>query len=68
MIFVRRLNKKVLAINPDLIETVEETPDTVIMLTNGNKYVVADTAEEIINRIVEFRKRCYPEYKGDKNG
>jgi flagellar protein FlbD len=57
MIFVTRLNNKTLAINPDLIETVEETPDTVILLTNGNKYVVADTIDEIIKKIVEFRKK-----------
>lgn len=67
MIFVTRLNNKSLAINPDLIETLEETPDTVIMLTNGNKYVVADSIDEIIKKIIEYRKKCYPENKGDIN-
>lgn len=64
MIYVTRLNSKEFAINPDLIETLEETPDTVITLTNENKYVVKESIEEIIIRITDFRRRCHPEYKG----
>jgi flagellar protein FlbD len=64
VIYVTRLNSKEFAINPDLIETLEETPDTVITLTNENKYVVKESIEEIIIRITDFRRRCHPEYKG----
>jgi len=60
MIYVTRLNDKTFAINPDLIETVEETPDTVITLTGGNKYVVSESIEVLIERIAEFRRRCNP--------
>lgn len=67
MIFVTRLNGKVFAVNPDLIETVEHTPDTVIALTTGSKYVVKESVEEIISRIVEFRKRCHPTLEGENN-
>lgn len=59
MIYVTRLNGKVFALNPDLIELMEETPDTVITLTGGNKYVVSDPIEILIERIVEFRRRCH---------
>ncbi|HWQ43426.1 MAG TPA: flagellar FlbD family protein [Desulfosporosinus sp.] len=58
MIYVTRLNGKVFAINPDLVEMMEETPDTVISLTGGNKFVVSEPIELLIDRIVEFRRRC----------
>lgn len=58
MIYVTRLNGKVFSLNPDLIETMEETPDTVITLAGGNKYVVSERIEELIERIAEFRRRC----------
>lgn len=66
MIYVTRLNGKKFAINSDLIESMEETPDTVITLTNDNKYVVKEPVEVLIERIAEFRKQCHPEYKGGK--
>lgn len=66
MIFVTRLNNKEFALNPDLIETLEATPDTVVTLTNQNKYVVKESIEEIIARIAEFRKRCHPDFGGGK--
>lgn len=66
MIFVTRLNNKEFAINPDLIETLEKTPDTVIALTTENKYVVKESVEEIISRITYFRRQCHPEFRGGK--
>lgn len=63
MIELTRLNNKAFFINSDLIEIVEETPDTVISLTNGKKMIVVDSAEEIINKIVAFRYRCFHEGK-----
>ena len=47
MIEVTRLKGKKMMINAELIETVEETPDTVITLTNGKKFVVSESAEEV---------------------
>ena len=58
MIYVTRLKGTEFAINPDLIEIMEETPDTVITLTGGNKYVVSEPIEVLIERIAEFRRRC----------
>jgi flagellar protein FlbD len=63
MINVTRLNGKIFYINSDLIEMMEETPDTVITLTGGNKFVVSEPIEVLIERIVEFRRRCDPIYK-----
>ncbi len=55
MIVVTRLNGPPLAINCDLIERVEQTPDTVITLVDGTKYVVQETVDQIIERVREFR-------------
>jgi uncharacterized protein YlzI (FlbEa/FlbD family) len=46
-------------VNPDLISGVESTPDTVITMTNQAKVVVAETAEEVIDLIQEWRASIY---------
>jgi len=48
MIQVTRLNGKRFVVNAVLIETVEETPDTIITLTNGKKYIVRESLAEVI--------------------
>lgn len=63
MIQVTRLNRKSFVINSDLIEMLEETPDTVITLTGGSKFVVAEPVNVLIERIIEFRRQCHPIYK-----
>lgn len=55
MIVVTRLNGPPVAINCDLIERAEETPDTVLTLVDGTKFLVQESVEEIIDRIREFR-------------
>ena len=45
-------------INCDMIERIEEIPDTLITLNNAHNLVVAESAEEIINRIIEFKQKC----------
>lgn len=59
MIEVTRLNGIRFAINCDLIETVEETPDTVITLTTGRKYVVAENMEQITDLMIGYKKQIY---------
>jgi len=56
MITVTRLNHMALILNSDLIEHIEATPDTIITLTSGQKYRVMETPEEIVERVVAFRK------------
>lgn len=55
MITVTRLNGPAFALNPDLIERIEATPDTVITLVEGTKYVVRESVEEIIQRVQEAK-------------
>lgn len=57
MIAVTRLDKQLMYLNPDHIICIEETPDTVITLFNGNRYIVIDRAQAIIDRVVAFRAR-----------
>ena len=57
MIPLTRLNNTHLVINPDLIVSMEETPDTIITLSNGEKIVVQEKVKEVIRRVIEFR-RC----------
>jgi len=56
MIRLTRINHVPLVLNSDLIEHVEATPDTVIALTTGQKLVVLESAEEVIQRVIEFRR------------
>lgn len=53
---VTRLNGQTIIINLDLIETLEQTPDTVITLTNGKKFVVRESVNEIVAEIVRFKR------------
>jgi flagellar protein FlbD len=56
MIAVTRLNGSPILLNSDLIETIETTPDTVIRLINGQKIVVVEHVDEILERIRQFRR------------
>jgi flagellar protein FlbD len=57
MIRLTRLNHVPVVLNSDLIEHIEETPDTVVTLTSGQILRVREKSEEIVDRVVEFRRR-----------
>jgi len=57
MIEVTKLNDDLFVINADLIETIEATPDTVITLLNGRKYVVKESVEVIVEKATAYQKR-----------
>jgi flagellar protein FlbD len=57
MIHLTRINRTPLILNPDLIENIQSTPDTVISLTTGRNYLVLEGPDEVIDRIVAFRRR-----------
>lgn len=46
-------------LNCDLIEFIEETPDTVISMTSGRKVVVAETSEEIRQLVIKYKRAIY---------
>jgi flagellar protein FlbD len=57
MIELTRLNNRLLVVNSDLIKFIENTPDTVLTLLSGEKVVVSESCQAVIEKIVEFRRR-----------
>lgn len=59
MIEVTKLNGKKLIVNAELIETVEETPDTVISFTTGKKIIVKESRQEVKNLVISYKKELF---------
>ncbi|TDN42837.1 flagellar protein FlbD [Curtobacterium flaccumfaciens] len=57
MIVVTRLNGSGFAVNPDLVERIQETPDTTLIMVDGAKYIVRESMAEVIDRIAAYRAR-----------
>ena len=57
MIQLTRLNHQPLVVNSDLIEFIENAPDTVITLITGDKVVVLESTDQILEQIIQFRRR-----------
>ena len=68
MIFITRPNGSKLYINPELIQTVEATPDTVITLVSNKKLIVKDTPEEIAVRFIEYRRKTLAPFVTEESG
>jgi len=62
MIELTRLNGQHFVLNADLIETVEETPDTVIKLVNEKKVIVKENKEEVVNLVIQYKRKIYCHY------
>ena len=60
MVTVTRINGKELVINAELIEFVESTPDTLITTTTGKKLMVRETAQEVLERVLAYRRLIFP--------
>jgi flagellar protein FlbD len=56
MITLHRLNGSELTINANHIETVEKTPDTVILLTTERRYIVKESVDEVIEKVIAFNR------------
>ena len=57
MIKLTRFDNTSFIINCELIETIDETPDTVISTTSGKKYLVKETIEEIMEKVVQYKSK-----------
>jgi len=62
MIEITRLRGAKIIINAELVECVEETPDTVITLTSGKKYVVSESGKEIVDLIIDYKRKIHTAY------
>ena len=58
MIDVTKMNGGSITVNADLIDTVEETPDTIITLTTGKKIIVKESRQEVKNLVKSYRSEC----------
>ncbi len=56
MIQLTRLNNHPLVVNSDLIKFVEQAPDTLITLVNGDKIVIRESAQDVLERVLQFRR------------
>jgi flagellar protein FlbD len=68
VIFVTRHNGSKLYLNPELIQTVEATPDTVITLVSNKKLIVKDKPEEIAARFIEYRRKTLAPFVTEEPG
>ncbi|HHY41911.1 MAG TPA: flagellar FlbD family protein [Thermoanaerobacterales bacterium] len=59
MIKLTKLNGKTFVLNAELIETVESTPDTVVTLTTGKKYIVNEEIDEIVSKVIQYKKQIF---------
>lgn len=60
MIVLTRFNQTQVVINADLIEAVESTPDTVVTLVTARKFLVRESVEEVVRRVVDYRRTVGP--------
>jgi flagellar protein FlbD len=58
MIILTRLNKRPVVINEDMIESIEELPDTTLMLFTGNKIIVRESAEAVLEKAAAWACMC----------
>ena len=59
MIEVTMMNGRKVLVNPDLIELVEETPDTVVLFTTGRKIIIKESRQEVKNLVKSYRKDIF---------
>ena len=59
MIEVTKMNGRKVLVNPDLIELVEETPDTVVLFTTGRKIIIKESRQEVKNLVKSYRKEIF---------
>ncbi|MHC1682502.1 MAG: flagellar FlbD family protein [Clostridiaceae bacterium] len=63
MIKLTMLSRQNFVLNAEIIEKIEEVPETVITLTNGKKYLVFESADEVIEKVIAFKQKIF-NYKG----
>lgn len=59
MIDVTGMNHERFILNADHIEKIEEVPETIITLTNGRKYIVLESVQEVKNAVIEYKNKIF---------
>jgi flagellar protein FlbD len=68
MIRLTRINASSLVLNSDLIEHIETTPDTVITLTTGQKILVREDVDEVIRRVIDYKRQILEPHSAGEFG
>jgi flagellar protein FlbD len=71
MILLTRLTGRPMIVNAELIKTIEETPDTMVTLLNGDRIIVKETMVDVVKRAIEYGRqlRCFsPPVNSDSTG
>jgi flagellar protein FlbD len=63
MIKLEKLNGALVVVNAEIIESVEAAPDTVLNLATGNRFIVKDSVDAVIAKVIEYKKQVYSERK-----
>ncbi len=63
MIKLEKLNGTMIVVNADIIESIEATPDTVLNLATGNRFIVKNPVDEVVAKVIEYKKQVYSERK-----
>jgi len=58
MIQLTKLHGEKIIVNADLIEFVEQTPDTIISTTAGKKMMVKESADDVVRLVIEYKRKC----------
>jgi flagellar protein FlbD len=56
MIAVTRLDGSEMVLNSDMVEWIEQTPDTMVGLANGERFLVRESPDELVRRVIEFKR------------
>ncbi|MDV4149697.1 flagellar FlbD family protein [Clostridium sp. AL.422] len=59
MIDLIAMNNKEFILNADHIEKIEEVPETLITLTNGKKYIVLESVEEVVEKVIKYKNKIF---------
>jgi flagellar protein FlbD len=59
MIKLHRLNNEEIVLNAGMIEQIESTPDTVVLLTNGKRLMVREALDDVVRAVVAYKQLCH---------
>lgn len=59
MIVVTRLDRSEFVLNAEFVQSVESKPDTHIVLFNGHSFVVRESRDDVVQRVLDYRKAVY---------
>ena len=63
MVKLEKLNGTMIVVNADIIESIQASPDTVLNLATGNRFIVKNSVDDVVAKIIEYKKKVYADHK-----